>query len=832
MFRNYLTTAFRTLRRQPGFTALNIAGLAIGLACCLSIGLYIHHELSYDQHHAQADRIYRVVQNTDDEGTAWVGGAMAPLLARDFPQIQETVRFYRPSRTSVSVRRPDTQQAVEVDNFIYADSTAFDVFDFPLIQGDPSTALARPNTVVLTEEAATRHFGDADPMGQTLIANDRELTVTGVMDDLPPTTHMAIDMMTSTDTFKLDIWGDASVTLGSFVWPRTYTYVRLEDDAAAALSEQLPDFIEQYRDPAAAAANVPALQPLTDIHLRAEQSGDWTTGGTFTTVILFGGIAVFILLLACVNFMNLATARAAERANEVGVRKAMGAGRGQLMGQFFGEALLLSGGAALLAVVVTSAALPAFRNLAARELAWPAPGDPFWAGVVAVIGLAGLVAGSYPALYLSRFRAATVLKQQGRTRIGGAVWLRRGLVVFQFAVSVALIAGTAIAYQQLDYLQTADLGFDKEALVTVDVNGQEQVEAMRRQFEQTPGVQGVTIAAGTPGVEAGTTPNFEEAPFTPRERLDQVGTPIQHQMVGSEYFDMLGIEIVAGRSFSRDRPADIGNALDTPGESGETSFSGRAFVINQAMAEAQGWTPDEALGKPLRMFSYERGITYMDFRGEVVGVVDNFHAQPLYQEIEPMVFGSSYLPREDGVSMSVTDAQYLVQLAPGSAAAAIERLQQAWTTVRPNAPFEASFVDEQIAAQYRADRRLGQLISLFSGLAIIIACLGLFGLAAYTAQQRTQEIGIRKALGASLGGLVVNLSKEFMALVGVAILVAAPLAYFGMQQWLQTFAYRIDVGVGTLVAAGAAALVIALVTVSTQTYRAARIDPAKALRSE
>jgi putative ABC transport system permease protein len=303
-------------------------------------------------------------------------------------------------------------------------------------------------------------------------------------------------------------------------------------------------------------------------------------------------------------------------------------------------------------------------------------------------------------------------------------------------------------------------------------------------------------------------------------------------MVGSEYFEMLGIEVVAGRTFSEDRPADLGQAIDTPGESGETSFSERALVINRAMAEAQGWTPDEAIGKALRMFSYERGVTYMDFRGEVVGVVDNFHTRPLYEEIEPTIFDSSYLPGDDGVSMSVNDAQYLVKLAPGSAAAAIDRLRQAWGEVRPNAPFEASFVDAALDAEYRADRRLGQLIGLFSGLAIVIACLGLFGLAAYTAQQRTKEIGIRKALGASLGGLVVNLSKEFVALVGVAILVAAPLAYWGMQQWLQTFAYRIDVGVGTLVAAGAVALVIALVTVSTQTLRAARIDPAEALRSE
>ncbi|NBB85931.1 MAG: FtsX-like permease family protein [Bacteroidetes bacterium] len=830
MLRNYLTTALRTLRRRPGFTALNIAGLALGLACCLSIGLYVQHELSYDQHHGEAERIFRVVQNTDDEGTAWVGGAMAPLLAEDFPQIEEIVRFHR---ANTPMRRPDEQQVVEVANFIYADSTAFNVFNFPLVQGDPETALARPGTVVLTEEAAARHFGDEDPMGQALLAGERELTVTGVMKDLPATTHMAIDMMTSLATFKLNVWGSAESRFTSFWWPSTYTYALLKEDASApALAEQLPDFIQRHRDPKAAAAYVPALQPLTDIHLRAGQSGDWTTGGNIATVVLFGGIAVFILLLACVNFMNLTTARAAERANEVGVRKAMGAGRGQLMGQFFGEALLLSSGATLLAIGITAAALPAFRDLAARELAWPALGDPFWALMAAAVGLTGLVAGSYPALYLSRFQAAEVLKQQSRTRVGGAAWLRRGLVVFQFAVSVALIAGTAIAYQQLSFLQTADLGFDKEALVAVDFNGGEQFETMTQQFERTPGVQAVTVASGTPGIGGIGNPRIERAPFTPPEQLEQAGTRTQHQMVGFGYFEMLGIETLAGRTFSEDRPADLGQAIDTPNEFGDTSYDGRAFVINRSMAEAQGWTPDEALGKALRVFTYENGNTYTDHRGTVIGVVENYHARPLYEEIEPMVFEVSLFPSDDGSTTYVNASRYLVKLAPGSAAAAMDRLEAAWNEVRPNAPFEASFVDAALDAQYRAEQRLGQLIGLFSGLAIVIACLGLFGLAAYTAQQRTKEIGIRKALGASLGGLVVSLSKEFVALVGIAILVAVPLAYFGMQQWLQTFAYRIDVGLGTLVAAGAIALVIALVTVSTQTYRAARIDPAKALRSE
>ena len=422
-------------------------------------------------------------------------------------------------------------------------------------------------------------------------------------------------------------------------------------------------------------------------------------------------------------------------------------------------------------------------------------GDPFWALVAAVVGLTGLVAGSYPALYLSRFQAAEVLKQQGQTRVGGAAWLRRGLVVFQFAVSVALIAGTAIAYQQLDYLQTADLGFDKEALVTVDINNTgDQLDAMTQQFERTPGVQAVTLSSGTPGIGGIANPRIEGAPFTPPEQLEQAGTRMQHQLVGVDYFEMLGIETLAGRTFSEDRSADLGQAIDTPGEFGETSYGGRAFVINRAMAKAQGWTPDEALGKEIRAFSYENGNTYMDHRGMIIGVVEDYHARPLYEEIEPMMFGVGLFPGDDGSTTYVNASRYLVKLAPGSAAAAMDRLQQAWNEVRPNAPFEASFVDAALDAEYRAERRMGQLIGLFSGLAIVIACLGLFGLAAYTAQQRTKEIGIRKALGASLGGLVVNLSKEFVALVGVAIVMAAPLAYFGMQQWLQTFAYRIDVG--------------------------------------
>lgn len=831
MIRNYLKTALRTLRRRPGFTFLNVVGLALGLACALSIGLYVRHELSYDLQHDNADRIYRVIQNTDDEGTAWVGGAMAPLLADDFPQIERFVRFHR---DAVAIRRPDQARPSEVSNFIYADPAVFDVFTFPLVEGDPSQVLREPGTVVLTETAAARHFGAESPIGQTLIANERELTVAGVMADLPSTTHMNIDMITSLATFKLNVWGSADPQFTSFWWPSTYTYVLLDDGAAvSALAEQLPEFIQRHRDPTSAAAYVPDLQPLTDIHLRAEQSGDWTVGGSMTMVYLFGCIAAVILLLACVNFMNLATARASERANEVGVRKAMGAGRGQLMGQFFGEALLLSGGSACLAVGLTAAALPAFRDLAARDLAWPALSDPFWALAVAAVGLTGLVAGSYPALYLSQFDPAAVLKKQSRTSTGGATWMRRALVVFQFAVSVALIAGTAIAYQQLQFLQNADLGFDKEALVTVDINGGGQFETMTQEFERTSNVQAVTVSSGRPGSGGGiASPRIERAPFTGPERLEQAGTRMQHQLVGSDYFEMLGIDILAGRTFSEDRPADRGRPIDTPGEFGDTSYEGRGFVINRAMAEAQGWSPDEAIGQELRAFTYENGNTYMDHRGQVIGVVDNYHARPLYDEIEPMVFGASVFPGADGATAYVNASMYLVKIAPGSASAAMQRLQQAWETVRPNVPFEASFVDAELDAQYRAEQRLGQLIGLFSGLAIVIACLGLFGLAAYTAQQRTKEIGIRKALGASPGGLVLNLSKEFVMLVGVAIVLAVPAAYWGMETWLQTFAYRVDVGAGTLLLAAGVALGIALVTVSTQTFRAARTDPVKALRAE
>ena len=830
MLRNYLKIAFRALSRRSGFTMLNMTGLALGLACVLLIGLYLRHELSYDTHHPQAERTYRVVQDTDAGGTAWVGGAMAPLLANDFPQIADVVRFHR-ARTSV--HHPDDDHIEDIRDFIYVDSSVFDVFAFSFLQGDPTTALAQPGTLVLTERVAARYFGEIDPMGQTLVAGDRELTVTGVVKDLPPTTHMAIEMMTSMKTFKLDQFGSVEPSFNSFWWPSTWTYLVLEQGASAdELAKQLPAFIQRHRDPSEAAAFVPNLQPLTDIHLRGGQTGEWTAGGSISLVYIFGGIAGFILLLACVNFMNLSTARAAGRAREVGVRKVMGAGRSQLMGQFFGEALLLCSGAALLAVGIAVATLPAFRTMAAREIAWPALSDPFWALAVAVVGLTGLLAGSYPALHLSRFQPATALKQQRHTRSSSAAWLRRGLVVFQFTTSVALIAGTALFYQQLGFLRTHDLGFDRERLVAVEIKDEQALEATMQTFEQTTGVQAVTFSRGVPGVNGIGMPRVERAPFTPLERLEQAGAPTQHKLVGFGYFDMLGIDIIAGRGFFRERPGDIGQAINTQGEFGTTSYDERSFVINRAMAEANGWTPQEAVGQAVRAFTYENGNTYMDHRGHVIGVAENFHVRPLYDRIEPMLFQLGVFPTDDEATTYVSASTYLVKLAPGSAAAAMERLREAWAVVQPDVAFEASFVDDVLDAQYIAEQRLSQLIGLFSVLAISIACLGLFGLAAYTAQQRTKEIGIRKALGASVGQLVFNLSTEFVVLVSVAIIVAAPIAYWGMQQWLQAFAYRIDVGIGTFVAAGFIALLVALGTVSTQTFRAARIDPARALQSE
>ena len=833
MFTNYFRIALRSLRRRPSYAALNLIGLAVGMACCFLIGLYVQNELSYDRFHPDSDRIVRLVQRTDDGGMATIGDGIMPILQNDLPQVERAAqvkRSWRPEQVARGKGRD--AKRFEETGFLFADSTFFDVFaGFDLRHGNPATALSRPGTVVLTPDAARRYFGDEDPMGQTLIredADDQVLTVTGVLEPIPANSHLQFDLLTSFGTYFAGNGYPATLQSDSFWWPLAWTYARLQPGTdRAAVERQVADAVASQRRPEVAAKYDPMLQPLSIIHLYSTLEADPRGQGSITQVYVFGAIALFVLLIAAVNFVNLATARAAERATEVGVRKSVGAGRGQLVHQFLGESVLLSLGAAALALVLMQAAFPAFEALLGKTLAvglWT--NELLWAGAAAVVFVAGVGAGSYPAFVLSGFQPASVLKDltsQGHSR---GAWLRKGLVVFQFAISVALIVVTAVAYSQLEYLRTARLGFDEQQIVTMGAEG--NYETLKQELAQRPEVTSVSAASVTPGMDQGMGFRYEVNGQAPDSE-----NPLSVQQVDFGFFETMGVETIAGRTPAATRRGDIGVAKPRDDTHANPYYRDQALVVNRAALDRLGWTPDEAIGNRLRLYVLENETVYRDYEGEIVGVVENYHTTSLREKIPPVAYTPVQFPSTDGESTRYQwISTVLVRTAPGAANQMMDALRSVWTEVLPTEPFDATFLDDQLQTQYRTEQQLGQIVGLFSALAILIACLGLFGLATYTTQQRTKEIGIRKAVGASTTSIVGLLSAEFLKLVAVAIGVGVPVAYLATRRWLQDFAYHVDLGPTPFILAAVGALAIAGLTVSVHALRAARTDPARALRSE
>ncbi len=800
MLRNYLTIAYRNLKRRPGYAAINVLGLAVGLAACILIGLYVQDELSYDDFHERADRTYRVLREFDmpDLQTTIDGtpSALAPALEASVPAVEQAVRV---ARSSMVVQH-ETRQFAE-SGFVWADAGFFEVFSLPMLRGD--AALARPGTVVLTEAMAAKYFPNETPAGQTLRVGEHVLEVTGVMADVPPNSHLEyIDFVGSLQTTPPEpTWG-----LNNFS-----TYVVLAEGASK--SEAAPHVAQVARantmpdDPEAAEAQgnrfIPHLQPITGIHLGQGVSVEIGSAGNVLYVYLFGALAVFILLLACINFMNLATARSAERAGEVGMRKALGARREQLAGQFLGESVLMSLGALVLALLLCRAALPLLNQLAGKSLVFGA----IFGGwhVPALVGLAvgvGLIAGSYPAFVLSGFEPTRVLKGAAQGARGSRR-LRRGLVVFQFAITITILVGTGVVYQQLSFMRSAGLGFNEENLVVIEQAQHlgDQAETFKQELRQLPGVEHVTSGFDMPGTRF---INSMWRPATPGAQRQN----LNYSFVGFDYVETLGIEMAAGRGFSRELASD--------------SF---AVVLNEAALNDFGWTAEEAIGKEIER-GFGDGGPY-DYT--VIGVAEDFHYESLHAEVYPAaLFGPLRTQRYVAARVTPGDPGS----SPGQAVAgALEGIRSTWGRFS-ELPLSYSFLADDLAAQYRAEERLASVFGLFAGLAILIACLGLFGLAAYTAQRRTKEIGVRKVLGASVPSIVALLSKDFLKLVGIAFVIAAPVAYWAMSTWLEVFAYRIEIGAGVFLLAGLLALVIALLAVSSHALRAARANPTEALRSE
>ncbi len=792
MIKNYLTVATRNLMNGKTYSVINVAGLAAGMACCILILLYVRDEMGYDEHHRHAHRIFRLVEEIQVAGNtrraAITPFPMGPALVEDYPEVIDAVRFYRDDeKTVVGTRNVHFYE----EGVWFVDENVFKMFHFPLSQGDVETALKQPHSVVVSEEIARKYFGERASIGQVLSIGGDEFEVTGILKDVDHNTHFQIAFLAS--PIKRKDWIDHSY----------YTYLLLRSkDSAEELESKLPEFIDRHMGEKLKASGIelrPYLQPLTDIHLRSRLEYEMSVNGDIRRVYLFLVIAGFVLLLACVNFVNLSIAHSARRAKEVGIRKAMGASRSQLICQFLGESTLVALLALFLAVILVEIMLPAFNAFLNRELSifdyknW----DFMWV-LIGIVVFAGIVSGSYPALLLSAFQPVDVLK--GRL-VGGAgkLNLHKPLVILQSGISVVLIIGTVVVHIQSDYMRNKPLGFDKEHVIVIPVHGKDVVERYRSRVAEYTHVLSVSASSSVPGREIAS--NL----FRPHSDATH-GGPLLMNFIHADhqFIETFGIEIVEGRSFSKDLSSD----------------NKGAFILNQSAMRKLGWA--SSAGKELQVvYPGDSGLK-VEVGGDVIGLVRDFHYRSLHHEIEPLVImtGSGW-----------TD-YCSIRIGAGEVLGTIAYLKAQWREIVPDVPFEYLFLDDIYDELHRAEDHLGKMFGFFSIFAIFEAGLGLLGLASFTARRRRKEIGVRKILGATVSHIVLKLSKEFAVLVGFANLVAWPIAYYAADRWLQDFAYRVDLDISPFVLGGILSLFIALATTSLHTWKAAQTSPANVLRYE
>ena len=798
MIRNYLTVALRNLLRQPLYSLINIVGLAIGMAACMLIVLYIQDELSYDRYHPDADRIYRIVDDIESgRQTIQTAGSplsWAPALKRDYPEIEQFVRMRGTGSTWLFHREATQFYEKKV---IWAEDGLFDLFDIPLVAGDPKTALVEPFTIVISETMAAKYFGQEKAMGQILgVDNTYEFRVTGIMQDLPANTHMRADMFTSYSSlatirnFYRENWEDHD---------NFYTYIQLRENADPDdLEAQFPDFLERYAGDKYRESGVvlrPSLQRLVDIHLYSQRESELEPNGDIRFVVLYTLIAFLIPLIACINFVNLATARSAMRAREVGVRKVMGANQIQLLVQFIGEAVVIAAVAMVISVILVQVALPALNAIAGKQLFFPLSNGLVLTVLIIGTIVVGLAAGSYPAFYLSGFLPTDVLKGSLETATRG-LGLRKVLVVVQFAMSIFLLVCTAAIYDQLEFISTKRLGFNKEQVMVLPITGDMQRQntpVLKERLAQLPGVLGVAAASGVPGMRVVPIMAVRPDGMAPEDHLMMATL-----YADEDFLDVMDIEILAGRNFSPDRTTD----------------STRGFLLNETAVRYLGWgVPGDAIGRRFERVSFTQRV------GRVIGVVKDFHLRTIHEEIEPIaIMTSSY------------HIYLLIRLEPDGISETISRIGEIWRNVDASFPLEYTFLNEDFDRLYQDDRRLGEVFAIFAVLGVFVACLGLLGLASFSIQKRTREIGIRKVLGSSVATIVVLLSKEFMKYVLLGNLIAWPLAYFVLTRWLQNYAYATDLNFAWFVVGGVVALVIAWLTIGTHAVAASRRNPVNALR--
>ncbi|MFV1883325.1 MAG: ABC transporter permease [Balneola sp.] len=803
MLKNYLKIAFRNLARNKSYSFINIFGLAIGLTCSILIGLYIIHELSYDKFHENGDRIYRVVESYNSEQEenwyATTFSALAPTLKNEFPSLRHVSHVYPTNGLVIG----GENQKFQEDGIIYADSSFFEMFSFDLVSGDPSSVLNKPMSVVITPKIALKFFGEKNPVGQTLTFNGQrgafELEITGVAETPPSNSHIQFDYVFSYESLRtIRPW-----EYNRWYYPPMYTYVELASNKSLTdLKAAFPGFQQKYVGAEAHLRNLD-LQPISEIRLFSDYQNELSNTSDINYIYLFSAIGIFILLIACINFMNLATAKSMKRSREVGMRKTLGARRKQLIWQFLGEAFIITSISLILAILISEIILPYFNSISGKELSLGVISLSNWllsiAGVVLIVGL---IAGSYPAFYLSSFKPISVLKGNSDASGGSASFFRKGLVVFQFFISTGLIFATFVVTKQLDYVQNERLGFNKEQVAIIPVretDDQFNIKTLKDEILRIPGVESAAAVSGVPGISSGIH-DFGAVPEDNKyDTLVVMTITSDHSFV-----ETLKLNLIEGRDFSESFGTD------------ET----QAFIINRTAAEKFGW--DNPVGEELTLRFYVQGL--IEKKGTVIGMVEDFQYHSLHSDIDPIliqVFSATFY--HDYLAIRFTSDKLQSSL---------QEVEAKWSAFNPDRPFEYTFLDDTFDSMYKTEQQLSMIFNLFAVIAVIIACLGLFGLASYSTERRLKELGVRKVLGASAVDILTLLSKDFLKLVLIGFLISVPFAIFFMNEWLQNFSDRIEINFALFFFVAVVAISVAVIAVGYQSIRAALMNPVESLKSE
>jgi len=786
MIRNLIKTAVRHILKHPGYSFLNVLGLTLGITSALFLLIYVSDEVSYDRYHEKADRIYRVssrITETDDQFT-WIVAQIpfGPQVAQDYPEVEAYVRFFNMPR---ALYEYEDKEFVEED-FFYADSALFDIFTYRVIRGDARRALLEPNKIVLTETVAARYFGDGDPVGRTLTSGNSAYEVTGVIEDVPSNSHFRFGALASRTNLPEQIgsWGNFGV----------FTYLLFPEGLdVKAFEEKMQGMYAAYMEPIFGPVNVKVeylLEPIREIHLYATKEGEPEPTGSITYVYIFAIVAIFLVLIAAMNYMNLSTARSSGRAREVGLRKVVGSRRGPLVLQFLSESVIFTVLSLAISIILLMALLPKLNLLAGKSFDSNVIFSPVvLLGMLGVVLLVGFIGGSYPAFFLSRFSPVTVLKGELTHGTAGSLF-RKILVVIQFAVSVIMIVCTLVVFRQLNYLKNMDQGFDQKNVLSLDLNGPMAMKypVLKQALLENPNVLYVSSTSTRLGEGSG------KLLFDVETDQGMVQRGINFAIADHDFVEALGIKMVQGRDFQKDMPSDTLTGV----------------IVNETFVRRMGW--DEPIGKKV-----EAGDENT-LRARVVGVMKDYHQTGMYNEIESLLL--AYRTLNNIVYIKVSDE---------NVEQALSHIESSWKEVFPDQPYSYTFLSERFNRQFESDEKRGLIFTLFTVLAILIACLGLFGLASYTVEQRTREIGIRKVFGANEGTILKLVTRDFIILSLISIVIAFPVAWYFMSKWLENYVYKSSMGPVVFILAGVLTLVITFATISYKAYQASVSNPAEAI---